>query len=63
MYIPSFSDIKNIAESRYQLALLVAKRARELNEGEEALIDEDTTNNVTVAMEEIMNGYVISKEE
>lgn len=63
MYIPSFTEIKDISESRYQLALLVAKRARELNEGEVPLVDDDTTNNVTIAMEEIMEGYVISQAE
>ncbi len=63
MFIPSFSEIKNISESRYQLALLVAKRARQLNDGVTPLFDDDTTNNVTIAMEEIMNGFIINKED
>lgn len=62
MYIPSYNEIKKIDNSKYKLALMVAKRARQLNNGAEAFIDTDEINNVTVAMEEIVEGYIVSND-
>lgn len=62
MYIPSFNEIQKIDSSKYKLALMVAKRARQLNNGAESYIDTDEINNVTVAMEEIIEGHIISND-
>ena len=61
MYIPSFDQIKKVDNSKYKLALMVALRARQLNDKEEVVyVDTDDTNNVTIAMEEIIEGYIVS---
>lgn len=62
MYIPSYNEIKEIDDSKYKLALMVAKRARQLNDGAESYIDEDETNNVTLAMKEIVDGYIVGND-
>ena len=45
-------------ENKYVLALVSAKRARELNDGEPGLIREEFSNHVTQAVEEIGAGKV-----
>ncbi len=63
MYIPSFEQIKNVDNSKYKLALMVAQRARQLNNKDvEVYVDADDKNNVTIAMEEIIEGHIISDE-
>ncbi len=61
MYIPSYNEIKEIDDSKYKLALMVAKRARQLNDGAEAYIEDDDSNKVTTAMKEIVGGYIVGK--
>ncbi len=39
MIIPSFKDLSEVANSRYELAILVSKRARKLIDGNPKLID------------------------
>ena len=42
MYIPSFEQIKKVDNSKYRLALMVAQRARQLNdENVEVYVDSD----------------------
>ena len=53
MNILSFGEISKITNSRYALATLVSNRARELVDGEEALIDTDLENPVSISLEEI----------
>lgn len=63
LYIPSFDQIKNVDNSKYKLALIVAQRARQLNdENVEVYVDGDDKNNVTIAMEEIIEGHIVSDE-
>ncbi len=63
LYIPSFDQIKNVDNSKYKLALMVAQRARQLNdENVEVYVDGDDKNNVTIAMEEIIEGHIVSDE-
>lgn len=63
LYIPSFDQIKNVDNSKYKLALMVAQRARQLNdENVEVYVDSDEKNNVTIAMEEIIEGHIVSDE-
>lgn len=58
MIIPSFKELKEVADSRYELAILVSKRARKLIDGNPALVDTDNNKPVTIAIEEIMAGKI-----
>ncbi|NLY20235.1 MAG: DNA-directed RNA polymerase subunit omega [Tissierellia bacterium] len=61
MFIPSFDEITEITDSRYSLVMLIAKRAREIIDGSEVLVngvDEDT-NPVTVAFREVMDRSIV----
>lgn len=62
MYIPSFDDVKKVDKSKYKLALMVAQRARQLNEGAIPYVDSEDKNNVTIAMEEIIEGHIVSND-
>lgn len=50
---PKMEDLLPKAENRYVLAILVAKRARQLVDGAKPLVDSDSPNLVTVACEEL----------
>lgn len=43
---------------KYTLAVLVAKRAREIVEGDEAYVDSTSSKPVTLALEEIAQGEI-----
>ena len=45
-------------DSKYTLVTLAAKRARQLTDGDEPLVDVDTTKVVSIAMEEIDQGKI-----
>jgi DNA-directed RNA polymerase subunit omega len=45
-------------DSKYSLVVLIAKRARLLEEGSERLIDCSADNSVTVAINEIAKGKI-----
>ena len=45
-------------DSKYTLVTLAAKRARELTDGDEPLVDVETTRVVSIAMEEIDQGKI-----
>ena len=45
-------------DSNYTLVTLAAKRARELTDGDEPLVDVETTRVVSIAMEEIDQGKI-----
>jgi DNA-directed RNA polymerase subunit omega len=55
---PSIDSLLEKVENKYILALLSAKRARELFSGEESLIEEEFINKVTTAIHEIEDGKV-----
>lgn len=44
--------------SKYSLVVIAAKRAKQIKEGAPILIDTDSTNTLTIAMEEIAAGKV-----
>lgn len=50
---PKMEQLLPKAENRYVLAILVAKRARQLVDGARPLVDSDSPNLVTVACEEL----------
>ncbi len=55
---PSIDNLLTKVENKYVLSLLAAKRARELFNGEDPLIDEFYINKVTTAINEIDQGKV-----
>ncbi|MCI5643069.1 MAG: DNA-directed RNA polymerase subunit omega [Peptoniphilus sp.] len=58
MIIPSFKDLREVANSRYELAILVSKRARKIVDGNPKLVDTKSEKPVTIALEEIMAGKI-----
>ncbi|MDD2534670.1 MAG: DNA-directed RNA polymerase subunit omega [Eubacteriales bacterium] len=50
---PPMEELLTKADNRYTLAILVAKRARQLVDGAQPLTDSDSPNLVTVACEEL----------
>ncbi|MHC1721280.1 MAG: DNA-directed RNA polymerase subunit omega [Clostridiaceae bacterium] len=64
MINPSIVELLGVVNSRYTLVTMASKRARQLTEGKETLLDEDTlkeintTKPVTIAIHEIMNGLL-----
>lgn len=66
MINPPIDRLLEKVGNKYMLAQVVAKRARELYEGEEKLIDEDYINLITVSVEEIDQdkvGYYLIEED
>jgi len=58
MFRPSINELSNIADSRYTLVMLAAKRSRELVDGAKPLIETDSTKPVSIAIEEIVEGKI-----
>ncbi|MCF6462705.1 DNA-directed RNA polymerase subunit omega [Clostridium sp. Cult1] len=54
MYNPSINELSNIADSRYTLVMLAAKRSRQLVDGARPLIETSSTKPVSIAIEEII---------
>ncbi len=55
---PTLESLMKHVDSKYTLVTLAAKRARELTDGDEPLVDVDTTRVVSIAMEEIDQGKI-----
>ncbi len=62
MIYPSADTIEDKVKSRYSLVILAAKRAKQIKEGAPVLIDTDSTNPLTIALEEIAAGMVTAIE-
>lgn len=65
MVNPSTDALMRRVDSRYGLVVLAAKRARQLLDGDEIKVRQQSTKDVTNALEEIVEGkisYQISKE-
>ena len=60
---PSIDMLMEHIENKYVLSLITAKRARDLFNGEEPLIDEFHINKVTTAINEINDGKVWINED
>ena len=58
MLEPSVKLMKEKADSRYTLAILAAKRARDLVDGKPVLIDIDIDKPVSVAVHEIAENLI-----
>ncbi|MDO5734623.1 MAG: DNA-directed RNA polymerase subunit omega [Eubacteriales bacterium] len=50
---PSLEDLLNRVENRYILAMLAARRARQITSGAQTFVKQDNPSNVTLAAEEI----------
>jgi DNA-directed RNA polymerase subunit omega len=58
MINPSIVDLLKKVNSRYTLVTMTSKRARQLIEGKEPLMDIDSTKPVTIAINEINDGLL-----
>lgn len=56
---PPLDELLPKTENRYTLAVLVAKRARQLVDGAQPMVNSETPNLVTLASEEIVESTVI----
>ena len=55
---PTLESLMTKVDSKYTLVTLAAKRARQLTDSDEPLVDVDTTKVVSIAMEEIDQGKI-----
>jgi len=58
MIYPSADQIDEQIDSKYALVILAAKRAKQLKEGGRPLIKTESTNPLTIALEEIAQGEI-----
>lgn len=58
MIFPSLSDLMKKADSKYTLAVAVAKRARQLTEGAPKLVKHNSDKPVTIAIYEVYEGKI-----
>lgn len=63
MLEPSINLLKKKADSRYTLAILAAKRARDLIDGKPRLTDVDIEKPVSVAVHEIADDLITYMRE
>ncbi|MDR7865663.1 MAG: DNA-directed RNA polymerase subunit omega [Sporomusaceae bacterium] len=59
MIHPSLDTLVDKVDSKYTLVVFAAKRAREIMNGEESLVDSRSNKPVTVALEEIAQGRIV----
>ncbi len=62
MIKPPLEELLEQVESKYALVMVAAKRARQLKDGALPLVDIDSTNPVSIALEEISTGKVHADE-
>lgn len=58
MLNPSFIELSEKGDSRYTLVMLTAKRARQIVEGAELLLETSSKKPVSIALEEVMEGKI-----
>lgn len=63
MINPSFKELSQISKSRYDICVMVMKRARLLIDGSEPLVKSAGKKPCTVALDEIMQGEVVKKDK
>ena len=54
----TMADLLQLVPNRYKLVQAVAKRARQLTEGATALVECQSSNPLTIAIEEIASGAI-----
>lgn len=63
MIKPSLEELLEQVDNKYALVIVAAKRARQIKDGVLPLVDIDSTNPVSVALEEIATGKVSVEEQ
>ena len=63
MINPSFQDLAKISSSRYDVCVMVRKRAQLLVAGSKPLVESEGQKPETVALDEIMAHKVVKKTE
>ncbi len=58
MIKPSLEELLDQIPNKYALVIVAAKRARQIKEGMLPLVDIDSANPVTIALEEIATGKI-----
>lgn len=58
MLNPSFRDLAEKGDSRYTLAILIAKRARRIVDGSKPLVETKSKKPVSIALEEVLSGEI-----
>jgi DNA-directed RNA polymerase subunit omega len=59
---PPLEELLEQVDTKYALVLATAKRARQIKDGGLPLVDIDSTNPVTIALEEIATGKIRIEE-
>ncbi len=59
MINPSMDELLKKVDSKYTLAVFAARRAREIIDGDSAMIESGSNKAVTIALEEILQSKVI----
>ncbi|MDR7543962.1 MAG: DNA-directed RNA polymerase subunit omega [Armatimonadota bacterium] len=62
MIKPPLEELLDQVDSKYALVMAAAKRARQIKEGGLPLVDIDSTNPVSIALEEIATGKIRVEE-
>jgi DNA-directed RNA polymerase subunit omega len=62
MIKPSLEELLAQVDNKYALVIIASKRARQVKEGMLPLVDIDSTNPVTIALEEIATGKIRYEE-
>ena len=63
MIYPPITELVEKTGSRYTLVIEIAKRARQLAEGKEALVNVRTNKDVTKAINEIYEDKILLKKD
>ncbi len=63
MLNPSFRDLAERGDSRYTLAILIAKRARKIVDGSKPLVETESKKPVSIALEEVLSGKITYNRE
>ena len=58
MLYPSINDLLNITDNRYILVIEVAKRAREIVDGSDSILETKEIKPVSIATEEVFEGKI-----
>lgn len=58
MLNPSFRQLSEKGDSRYTLAMLIAKRARKIVDGSKPLVETSSKKPVSIALEEILDDKI-----
>ena len=55
---PSVTDLLKLVDDRYELVIMASRRARQIAEGADKLVDAEDKSVVTIAAKEIAEGKV-----